>query len=107
MKITPAHDPDDYQVGVRHDLPLDVFAIDKDGNFTEIAGEFAGRPVEEVFENFITMLNEIGNLEKIEDYTHSVPECERCNTRIQPMVSTQWFVNVNEAAKKSIEAVKT
>ena len=107
LKITPAHDPDDYQVGVRHDLPLDVFAIDKDGNFTEIAGEFAGRPVEEVFENFITMLNEIGNLEKIEDYTHSVPECERCNTRIQPMVSTQWFVNVNEAAKKSIEAVKT
>ncbi len=106
LKITPAHDPDDYQIGLRHELPLDVFAIDKDGKFTEMAGEFSGKPVEEVFENFLTMLEEIWNLEKIEKHTHSVPECDRCGTRIQPMVSTQWFVNVSEAAKKSIQAVK-
>jgi len=107
LKITPAHDPHDFEVAMRHNLPVDVFAIDKDNKFTSVAGEFAGKPVDKVLENIITMLQEIGNLEKIEDYEHSVPYCSRCGTRVQPMVSKQWFVNVSQAAKQSIEAVKS
>ena len=107
LKITPTHDPDDFEIGKKHWLPMDRFAIDWEWKFTELAPDFlVWKPVEEVFDNLIQVLDEIGNLEKIEDYEHNVPHCDRCWTIVQPMVSKQWFVDVKEFAQKSIEAVK-
>ena len=107
LKITPTHDPDDFEIAQRHNLPMDRFAIDKDGKFTSLAwDDFVWRDVYEDLDRVITYLKEIDNLEKIEDHVHKVPYCDRCWTRIQPMVSLQWFVDVKEAAKASIKAVK-
>ncbi len=105
LKITPAHDPVDYEIWKKHNLKLDNFAIDKDGKLTELAGEFAGQTVESVFENIIQYLKEIWNIEKIEDYLNKIPHCERCDTRLQPLVSKQRFVDVKEAAARSIDLV--
>jgi len=108
LKITPTHDPDDFLIAQKHNLPMDKYAIDKDWKFTSEAGpDFAWRDVYKDFDRIITYLEEIDNLEKIEDYVHKVPYCSRCWTRIQPMTSLQWFVDVSEAAKASIEAVKS
>ncbi|MEF2175978.1 MAG: valine--tRNA ligase [Candidatus Absconditabacteria bacterium] len=105
LKITPTHDPVDYEIGKKHGLPMDCYAIDKDGKLTDLAGEFAGKEVDTVFDNIIQYLTEIGNLESVEDYLTKIPHCERCNTRIQPLVSQQWFVDVKEAAEKAIDQV--
>ena len=107
LKITPAHDPADYEVWKRHDLPLDVFAIDKNWILTDIAGEFAWKIADENVENIIQYLDEIWNLEKIETINHKVPHCERCNSTIQPMVSSQWFLDVKDSAQKAMVAVRT
>ena len=107
LKITPAHDPDDFHIAQKHNLPMDLFAIDKKWNFTDLAPEvLRWKPVEKVFNNLIQILEEIWNLEKVEDYEHNVPRCDRCKTVIQPMISKQWFVDVKEFAQKSIEAVR-
>ncbi len=107
LKITPTHDADDFEIWKRHNLPMDRFAIDWDWKFTELAPDvFVWKYVDEVFDNLIQYLDEIWNLEKVEDYKHNVPHCDRCDTVIQPMVSKQWFVDVKEFAEKSIEAVK-
>lgn len=106
LKITPTHDPVDYEIGMRSNLPMDRFAIDKKGYFTDLAGEtYAKRKIEDVYENIITELEEIGNLEKIEKHTHNIPYCERSNTRIQPLLSRQWFVDVKEPAEKVLSAL--
>lgn len=105
LKITPAHDINDYKIWLKHNLPMDKSAIDKFGKMTDLAGEFAGIAVEDVFENIIQYLREIGNLDKIEDYQTTVPVSERRWTRIQPLISTQWFLNVKDAAQRTIEEV--
>lgn len=105
LKITPTHDIADFEIWKKHNLPLDSFAIDKDWNLTKLAWDFAWKKVEEVYENILQYLMEIWNLEKVVEYDNSIPNCERCGTRIQPMVSNQWFVDVNQAAAKSIEYV--
>ncbi len=104
LKITPTHSETDYHIAWRHDLPMDNFAFDKQENFTELAGEdLAGHPIKEFEENLIHHLAEIWNLDKIEDHTHSVPYCERTGCRVQPFLSTQWFMNIDPAAKKIIK----
>lgn len=101
LKITPAHDENDFIVAKRHNLPLEVFAFDKDEIFTEQAGElFVGKSIHEFRDNVVQYLADIGNLEKVEKYTHRVPLCERTGCRIQPMLSKQWFMNVKPAAEK-------
>lgn len=78
MKVTPTHAEADFEIGKRHSLPMDNFAFDKNAKFTKLAGEhFAGKDIDEFFPNLIQMLNEIGNIEKVEEHTHTVPYCER------------------------------
>ncbi|USN54538.1 MAG: class I tRNA ligase family protein [Candidatus Peribacteria bacterium] len=101
LKITPTHDETDFAVGQKHNLPMDRFALDKDNNFTEWAGEeLAGKNAYDFFDNLIQHLHEIGNLEKVETHMHSVPYCERTKERIQPMLSQQWFMDVKPAADR-------
>ncbi len=104
LKITPTHSETDYHIAWRHNLPMDNFALDKQGNFTELAWEMlAGQPADEFEENLIHHLKEIWNLDRVEDHTHSVPYCERTWCRVQPFLSTQWFMNVKPAAEKIIK----
>lgn len=106
LKITPTHDKTDFDIAKRHDLPMDMFAIDKEWKLTNLAWNFEWLKVEESVDIIIEHLENIWNLEKIEDYSHSVPRCERCKTLVQPMVTLQWFVDVKEAAEASSLAIK-
>ena len=105
VKITPAHDPNDYQVGKRHNLKL-ITVISKDGKLTEAAGKFAGLSITEGRKAVVEALKADGLLEKIEPHTHNVGHCERCHTAVEPMVTEQWFVAMKELVKPAIEVVK-
>jgi len=105
LKITPTHDKADFEIAKRHNLPIQYYAIDKDGKLTDLCGPFAGMDVDKAIDVIIEHLDNIWNLEKVEDYTHNVPRCDRCNTLVQPMVSEQWFVDVKEAADEGIKAI--
>lgn len=106
MKITPTHDITDFEIAKKHNLPLDVFAIDKQGNFTHHAGPaFVGKHIDQFFDNVIEYLKAIDNLESVEPHTHMVPYCERSGTRVQPMLTKQWFVDVKEAAAKTLDTI--
>lgn len=107
LKITPVHDPVDFALGQKHNLPLDIFAFDKAGIWSELAGVFAGKHIKKDFDEFIEYLQTNGLLTKTEEYPTTVPHCERCNTRVEPLVSKQRFVDVKEYADKSIDAIKT
>lgn len=106
VKITPAHDPNDYEVGLRHNLDV-VNCIDDNGLLTDIAGEFKGldrikaRPVIE------KALAEGGYLVKKEKYKNQVGTCERCGSFTEPRISTQWFVKMKDLVKPAIEVVKS
>lgn len=105
LKITPTHSEEDFIIAQRHDLPLDRFAIDKANVFTELAWPgLEGKPAYEFLDNLIYHLKEIGNLEKVEDYRTKIPVCERTGVRVQPTLSKQWFMNVDPAAKRLLEA---
>jgi len=101
------HDPVDFALGQKHHLPLDIFAFDKSGIWSEIAGPFSGKNIKKDFDEFIEYLGQNGRLTKTEEYPTTVPHCERCHTRVEPLVSKQRFVDVQEYAEKSINAVKT
>ena len=105
LKITPTHDKADFEIAKRHNLPIQYYAIDKDGKLTDLCGPFAGMEVEKAIKLIIEHLDDIWNLEKVEDYVHNVPRCDRCKTLVQPMVSEQWFVDVAEAAQAGIKAI--
>ena len=105
VKITPAHDPNDYEVGKRHNLKV-VSVIDKQGLLTKEAGKFAGKKAIEARDEIVEELKKQNLIEKIEDYTHSVGHCQRCHTPIEPMVTEQWFVRMKELAKPAIDCVK-
>ena len=105
VKITPAHDPNDFEVGLRHNLEV-IKVIGDDGIMNEDAGEYAGLTREECRERIVEDLKKSGNLVKIEDYTHSVGHCDRCKTIIEPLISSQWFVKMEELAKPAIEVVE-
>lgn len=106
VKITPAHDPNDFEVGLRHNLEV-IKVIGDDGVLNENAGNYMGLSREKAREVIVEDLKKSGNLVKIEDYTHNVGHCERCKTIIEPLVSSQWFVKMEELAKPAIEAVES
>jgi len=106
LKVTPAHDPNDFEIGRRHDLPS-VKVIGDDGLMTEEAGRFAGMDRFACREAVVAALREQGLLEKIEPLKHSVGHCYRCKTVVEPNLSTQWFVKVKPLAEKAIQAVET
>ncbi len=106
VKITPAHDPNDYQVGKRHDLEI-IEVISKDGLMTDKAGKkYEGMPLYDARKVLVEELEAIGVLEKVEPYTHSVAHCYRCNTPIEPMITEQWFVAMTELVKPAIKCVE-
>lgn len=107
LKITPAHDPIDFEIGVKHHLPLDIFALDKKWSRTSILSEFSWYDLEKFFDTYIERLREIGNLIEIKDYENTTPHCERCSTKLEPMASDQWFVDITEYAKKALDAIDT
>jgi len=107
VKITPAHDPLDFEIGKDHGLPF-VKVIDEEAKMTENAGDFAGMDRYEAREAVVAKLKELELLEKEEEITHSVGHCYRCKTVVEPMVSVQWFVKVSDPRikEKAIEAVE-
>ncbi len=104
VKITPAHDPADFEMGKRHGLKLDFSVIDKNGKMTEAAGIFAGQDAATTArQNIVELLKAKGNLLRVEPYTHKVGYCSRSGTKIETIISTQWFVKASEMAKKVIK----
>lgn len=106
VKITPAHDPNDFEIGQRHDLEI-ISCIDLDGRMNEHAGKYQGMDRFECRKAWVNDLKEAGYLVKIEDMDIPVGTCYRCHTIIEPMLSDQWFVRMEELAKPAIEAAKT
>lgn len=106
VKITPAHDPNDFEVGRRHDLPV-VTVITEDGHMNELAGKYAGMTILECRKAIVRDLEEQGYLIKTEPLKHNVGTCYRCGTTIEPRVSIQWFVKMKPLAVPAIEAVKS
>ncbi|WPX07645.1 valine--tRNA ligase [Caldicellulosiruptor danielii] len=105
VKITPAHDPNDFEIGQRHNLPM-VQVIDTKGYMNENAGKYAGQEMYEARKNIVKDLKELGLLVKEKDYTHNVGHCYRCSTVIEPLVSKQWFVKMKPLAEPAIRVVK-
>ena len=106
VKITPAHDPNDYQVGKRHNLEI-IEVISKSGVMTDITGEkFSGLNILDARKKLVEELEKTGALEKVEPYTHSVGHCHRCKTAIEPMITEQWFVAMTELVKPAIKCVE-
>jgi valyl-tRNA synthetase len=105
LKVTPAHDPNDFEIAGRHNLPS-VKVIGDDGNMTADAGIFEGMHRFECRDAVIQALKAEGLLEKIEPYQHSIGHCYRCKTIVEPNLSRQWFVKVKPLAEKAIAAVQ-
>lgn len=105
VKVTPAHDPNDYEMGLRHNLPQ-VRVIDTQGRMTEAAGKYAGMDRYHCRQALVADLESQGALVKTEDYTHAAGHCQRCATVVEPLVSRQWFVKMKPLAAPAIEAVR-
>ena len=106
VKITPAHDPNDFEVGLRHNLPV-INVLSEDAKIVEDYPKYAGMDRYEARKAIVEDLQACGALVEIEDYSHNVGTCYRCNTTVEPRVSKQWFVKMEELAKPAIEAVKS
>jgi valyl-tRNA synthetase len=105
LKITPGHDPVDFEIGRDHDLPT-LTVIGADGRMGEAAGDLAGLTQDEADERVVTWLKEHERLEKREHYRHAVGTCERCHSRIEPLVSLQWWVAMEEPRKPALAALR-
>jgi valyl-tRNA synthetase len=106
VKITPAHDPNDYEMGVRHNLPQ-VFVIDQHARMTEDAGkDFFGLDRYKARELVVQKFEELGLLEKVVDYEFSISKCERCKTVIEPLISTQWFCRMDELRDLALKLMR-
>ncbi len=105
LKITPGHDPDDWEIGLRHNLPS-VSVIGLDGLMTEEAGEFAGLSAAEARTAVIERLERDGLFVKAEDYSHAVGTCYRCGTTIEPLLSLQWFMDMKRLVEPAIRVVE-
>ncbi len=105
VKITPAHDPNDFEVGLRHNLPV-INVMTEDARIVDDYPKYAGMDRYEAREAIVKDLEVEGALVKIEDYSHNVGTCYRCHTTVEPRVSKQWFVKMKELAAPAIEAVK-
>jgi valyl-tRNA synthetase len=106
LKITPGHDPLDYEIGRDHDLP-ELTVIGPDGRMNDEAGELAGLTQEEADERILEWLRERGQLEKRESYRHKVGVCDRCKSRIEPRISLQWWCAMDELKKPALEALRS
>lgn len=106
VKITPAHDPNDFEVGLRHRLPV-ITVTTEDGHMNELAGKYAGMTIQECRKAIVQDLEEQGFLVKTEPLKHNVGSCYRCGTTIEPRVSLQWFVKMKPLAEPAIEAVRS
>ena len=106
VKLTPAHDPNDYQAGLTHGLDI-IEVFDENFKMNDLVPEYKGLDMYEARKRIVERLEEIGALVKIEDYTHNVAKHDRCGKTVEPKVSDQWFVAMKELAKPAIEAVKT
>ena len=105
VKITPAHDPNDFEVGKRHNLPI-INIMNDDATINENGGAYAGMDRYEAREAIVKELDAQGLLVKIEDYSHNVGTHDRCKTTVEPLVKEQWFVKMDELIKPAAEAVK-
>lgn len=105
VKITPAHDPNDFEVGLRHNLPV-ITVITEDAKMTKDCGKYAGMDRYEARKEIVKDLEEGGFLVEIKPHTHNVGTCYRCGTTVEPRVSLQWFVKMKPLAEPAIEAVK-
>ncbi|MGD8661164.1 MAG: valine--tRNA ligase [Desulfobacterales bacterium] len=106
LKVTPAHDPNDFEIGARHDLES-IKVISDEGSMTEQAGQFEGLDRFECRDAVVKELEKQGLLVKVEPYQHSVGHCYRCKTVVEPNLSKQWFVSVKPLAEKAIAAVES
>ncbi|MBQ9097333.1 MAG: valine--tRNA ligase [Clostridia bacterium] len=105
VKITPAHDPNDFEVGKRHNLEQ-IKVMNDDATINKFGGKYAGMDRYEARKQIVADLDELGLLVKIEEHTHNVGHCYRCNTTVEPLTSDQWFVKMKPLAEKAIEVVK-
>jgi valyl-tRNA synthetase len=106
VKVTPAHDPNDYQIGQRHDLPQ-LLVMNDDGTMNAAAGaEFDGLDRFKAREKVVAMFDELGLLEKVEDYEITLPVCERCKTIVEPILSEQWFVKMDDMRDLALDLIK-
>ena len=104
VKITPAHDPNDFEVGKRHDLPV-IRVMNDDGSMNALAGKYEGMDRYVARKQMLADLEEQGVLVKVEAHTHNVGHCYRCHSTVEPIVSKQWFVKMEPLAKPAIDAV--
>ena len=106
LKVTPGHDPLDYEIGIDHDLP-ELTVIAPDGRMNEEAGELVGLRQEAADERMIEWLKDHGQLEQQEPYRHSIARCSRCHSRIEPRISLQWWCAMDELKKPALEALRS
>ncbi|NEN93200.1 MAG: valine--tRNA ligase, partial [Okeania sp. SIO3H1] len=102
VKVTPAHDPNDFEMGKRHDLPF-INIMNKDGSLNENAGPFVGQDRFEARKSVVKRLESEGVLVKVEEYSHSVPYSDRGKVPVEPLLSTQWFVKIQPLSEKALE----
>lgn len=105
VKVTPAHDPNDFEMGLRHNLEQ-VIVLNNDATMADNTGKYKGMDRYECRKQLIDDLKASGNLVKIEEHDHSVGHCSRCHTTVEPMVSKQWFVKMESLAKPAMDVVK-
>jgi len=106
LKITPAHDITDFEIGRDHDLDT-VQAVGPDGCITEAGEQYAGLDVLEARDRVVADLERLGVLEKVEDFPHSVATCDRCHSNIEPLISLQWFMRMDELKRPAMEVVQS
>ncbi len=106
VKITPAHDPNDFEVGLRHNLEV-IRVLSDDGTVNELGGAYCGQDRFTARKNIVADLESEGLLVKVEDHGHNVGQCYRCSTTVEPIVSKQWFVSMKELAQPAIDAVSS
>ncbi len=104
VKITPAHDPNDFEMGLRHELEQ-INVLDRQGKMNELAGKYEGLDRYDARKKIVADLEDLGLLVKVEDHDHAVGQCYRCGTTIEPLVSKQWFVKMKPLAEPAIQAV--
>ena len=105
VKMTPAHDPNDFEVGLRHNLEM-IRVLDDSGKVNELGGKYCGMDRYDARKAIVSDLDELGLLEKIEDHQHNVGTCYRCSNDVEPIVSAQWFVKMEPLAKEAIRSVR-
>ena len=105
VKITPAHDPNDYEAGLRHNLEI-VQVFDKNYKMGNLVPEYEGMELLNARKAIVEKLEEIGALVETEDYTHNVAKCERCKSTIEPQISMQWFIKMKDLAKRAADSVR-